>query len=164
MARVCPIRRTSPRYGRLSAHRPARRRLAPCVPLYLSHPWPLFDSPAALSGAFGSGAAFAFEDAFVLAQALALPNIPIEAALDTYDRVRAPRYRDLHGVLDIMGRNAKDVASLALDDDSHVAEAFKRNWQLENAWIYTYDVSAPRHTYRGEREMLQVTSTRALPV
>jgi hypothetical protein len=44
-------------------------------------------------------------------------------------------------VLDLMGRGAKDVAALGLDDDAHIAEAYKRTWQLESAWIYTYDVS-----------------------
>lgn len=55
-------------------------------------------SPSALSGAFGSGAAFAFEDAYVLAQALVYTharNENISEALRLYDEVRSPHYKNL---------------------------------------------------------------------
>lgn len=51
-------------------------------------------SRSALSGAFGSGAAFAFEDAYVLAQALAYTHSRdenISEALKLYDEVRYAR-------------------------------------------------------------------------
>jgi salicylate hydroxylase len=52
----------------------------------------------ALSGAFGSGAAFAFEDAYVLAAALQDAHTrskTVASALEAYDEVRIPRYADL---------------------------------------------------------------------
>ena len=52
----------------------------------------------ALSGAFGSGAAFAFEDAYVLAAALQDAHThgkTVASALAAYDEVRIPRYADL---------------------------------------------------------------------
>lgn len=55
-------------------------------------------SLSALSGAFGSGAAFAFEDAYVLAQALAYAHSRdenISEALKLYDEVRSPHYKSL---------------------------------------------------------------------
>lgn len=55
-------------------------------------------SRSALSGAFGSGAAFAFEDAYVLAQALVYTHSRdenISEALKLYDEVRSPHYKGL---------------------------------------------------------------------
>lgn len=52
------------------------------------------DASHPLSGAFGSGAAFAFEDAYVLAQALAYTHSRdenISEALKLYDEVRYAR-------------------------------------------------------------------------
>lgn len=50
------------------------------------------DSSHALSGAFGSGAGFAMEDGWVLAQALALFCNDRHRALELFDSVRLPYY------------------------------------------------------------------------
>ncbi|ODN73690.1 hypothetical protein L202_07235 [Cryptococcus amylolentus CBS 6039] len=66
----------------------------------------LGDASHPLSGAFGSGAAFAFEDAYVLAQALSYTYRQTQSgqgstkgavgeALELYDGVRSPHYKNL---------------------------------------------------------------------
>jgi salicylate hydroxylase len=53
------------------------------------------DASHPLSGAFGSGAAFAFEDAYVLARVLEYNKYDTAAALPLFDSIRAPRYEKL---------------------------------------------------------------------
>ncbi|WVQ82944.1 hypothetical protein IAT38_005080 [Cryptococcus sp. DSM 104549] len=106
----------------------------------------LGDASHPLSGAFGSGAAFAFEDAFVLARAIAYTHtqgLPLSEALRLYDEVRSPHYKSLYEVLNAMGNNAKEVLAITppLDDDGIVEETTRRNWSAANAWIYSYDVT-----------------------
>lgn len=106
----------------------------------------LGDASHPLSGAFGSGAAFAFEDAFVLSRALdraQRQGQSIADALEVYDAIRAPRYQDLFKVLDTMAANAKHVASEipASEPNARIEAATQLNWQLENGWIYAYNVS-----------------------
>lgn len=51
-----------------------------------------------MSGAFGSGAAFAFEDAYVLARAIDhvhQRSLGMETGLRLYDEVRSPHYKAL---------------------------------------------------------------------
>jgi 2-polyprenyl-6-methoxyphenol hydroxylase-like FAD-dependent oxidoreductase len=52
----------------------------------------------ALSGAFGSGAAFAFEDAYALSSAVHYvrqKGQPLRTALELYDTIRSPHYKNL---------------------------------------------------------------------
>lgn len=56
------------------------------------------DASHPLSGAFGSGAAFAFEDAYVLKAALGYAHdrgLGAGYALELFDSVRGPRYEGL---------------------------------------------------------------------
>lgn len=57
------------------------------------------DSSHALSGAFGSGAGFAMEDGWVLAQALARSGNDAGRALPLFDRVRVPYYHRMYAHL-----------------------------------------------------------------
>lgn len=104
------------------------------------------NSQSALSGAFGSGAAFAFEDAYVLSQAIDLAiktGRPIADALHEYDEIRSPHYEALYNVLDGYARNAKEVqtAHPELDDDEFVEELVRKGLAGNTQWIYKYDVS-----------------------
>lgn len=99
---------------------------------------------AALSGAFGSGAAFAFEDAYVLSQALSqsLNNgESIQKALEIYDEIRAPHYKALYEILDGTAANAKEVAGKELSEGEFVEEVVKKGLGSGTGWIYQYDVS-----------------------
>ncbi|KAL7419271.1 hypothetical protein Q5752_006108 [Cryptotrichosporon argae] len=104
------------------------------------------DASHPLSGAFGSGAAFAFEDAYVLSQtiAYALENgKPLASALKLFDDVRHPRYKGLYEILDRGIDNVKDVTSQHLSPDEHVRETVERNWKggEQGGWIYGYNVT-----------------------
>src|ERR1700712_4585844 len=58
------------------------------------------DSSHALSGAFGSGAGFAMEDGWVLAQALALFGNDLSKALPLFDEIRLPYYAKMYAHLE----------------------------------------------------------------
>ncbi|KAK4685492.1 microfibrillar-associated protein 1, partial [Tremellales sp. Uapishka_1] len=104
----------------------------------------LGDASHPLSGAFGSGAAFAFEDAYTLVSAIEYVQSrgePISRSLAIYDEVRSPHYTALYEVLDTMGQNAQAVKKTEVDGDAIVEETIKRNWKGENGWIYTHDIT-----------------------
>lgn len=99
-----------------------------------------------MSGAFGSGAAFAFEDAYVLSQAVQHARDtgkPLSSALKVYDKIRSPHYEALYGVLDGNVNSAKGIAAEhpEYDDDQFVEEIVTRGFGKGTAWIYSYDVS-----------------------
>lgn len=99
----------------------------------------------ALSGAFGSGAAFAFEDAYVLKAVIGYAlerSEDLGYALRLFDEVRGPRYQRLHAILDAGAGNIRDVRSLQLSPEKHVREVVARNWKGgdEGSWIYGYEV------------------------
>lgn len=57
------------------------------------------DASHPLSGAFGSGAAFAMEDGWILARAIEhtiTSNTTIKDALEIFQRIRAPYYERMH--------------------------------------------------------------------
>ncbi|OCF72395.1 salicylate hydroxylase [Kwoniella mangroviensis CBS 8886] len=106
----------------------------------------LGDASHPLSGAFGSGAAFAFEDAYVLAQALSYTHQrqkPISQALVLYDAVRSPHYKGLYEILNGFGVNVKELDAISppLEEQDYINERTRRNWGAENRWIYKYDVT-----------------------
>ncbi|WVQ72196.1 hypothetical protein IAR50_001742 [Cryptococcus sp. DSM 104548] len=105
------------------------------------------DASHPLSGAFGSGAAFAFEDAYVLSRAIAYAHQhqkTIGEALRLYDHVRSPHYKNLYAILNSFAQNTSATASShppSLDEDAYIAETTRKNWAASNDWIYTYDVT-----------------------
>ncbi|WWC97351.1 hypothetical protein V866_004230 [Kwoniella sp. B9012] len=106
----------------------------------------LGDASHPLSGAFGAGACFAFEDAYVLSKAVdqALKNgTSIANALKVYDVFRAPHYKALYQVLDGYARTAEEVKSLnaELSDDEFVEEIVQKGLAGNTQWIYEYDVT-----------------------
>ncbi|KAK8844851.1 hypothetical protein IAR55_006701 [Kwoniella newhampshirensis] len=106
----------------------------------------LGDASHPLSGAFGSGAAFAFEDAHVLARAIQYAhnhNRSVGEALKLYDEIRSPHYKSLYSVLNEFADNAKEIEAISppLEEDDMIAESTRRNWKTSNDWIYKYDVT-----------------------
>ncbi|WVF67004.1 hypothetical protein IAT40_001747 [Kwoniella sp. CBS 6097] len=106
----------------------------------------LGDASHPLSGAFGSGAAFAFEDAYVLAKALDYARAnsrPVGEALRLYDEVRSPHYKGLYAILNGFGKNAKEIEAISppLELNELINETTRRNWTTSNEWIYKYDVT-----------------------
>ncbi|EIW53855.1 FAD/NAD-P-binding domain-containing protein [Trametes versicolor FP-101664 SS1] len=106
------------------------------------------DASHPLSGAFGSGAAFAFEDAYALKHAIDFSrrrSQNLNYALELFDTVRAPRYKELYGVLDTFASNVADIKTQKPDigDDEYVAETTERNWQQAEGrgFIYGYNIA-----------------------
>lgn len=101
------------------------------------------DASHPLSGAFGAGAGFALEDAWVLGRAVAWARArgePLHAALDLFDAVRSPHYADLYAVLD--GYKATDVELTAaqLSPAEEIRQVVARNWSDRTRWMLFYQV------------------------
>ncbi|WVQ94612.1 hypothetical protein IAU59_001692 [Kwoniella sp. CBS 9459] len=115
------------------------------------------DASHPLSGAFGSGAAFAFEDAYVLAKALGYTRSTgksISQALRYYDEVRSPHYKGLYAILNSFGKNAKEIEAISppLELNELINETTRRNWTASNDWIYKYDVTQVWKEYIDAQE------------
>lgn len=102
------------------------------------------DSSHALSGAFGSGAGFAMEDAWVLAQSLEHFNHDLSKALPLFDRIRLSYYARMYAHL---SSEAKRRAN-ALQDigdpsfDERVANKIVSDGGADMSWIYDNDIEA----------------------
>ncbi|KAI0832942.1 FAD/NAD-P-binding domain-containing protein [Trametes gibbosa] len=106
------------------------------------------DASHPLSGAFGSGAAFAFEDAYALKSVIDFAYMrqqDLKYALELFDSVRAPRYKDLFGVLHTNMSNIDDINAQFpdIEDDDFVAQTTERNWQQaeSHGFIYGYNIA-----------------------
>ncbi|WVQ94358.1 hypothetical protein IAU59_001437 [Kwoniella sp. CBS 9459] len=104
------------------------------------------DASHPLHGAFGAGAAFAFEDAYVLAQAVGEAQrngTSVADAIQVYDEVRAPHYEALYHVLDDYADIAKEVeaANQGKDDNEFVESIVQKGLAGNTQWIYKYDVT-----------------------
>jgi salicylate hydroxylase len=99
----------------------------------------------ALSGAFGSGAAFAFEDAFVLAQAVAescqAGEDGLVTALETYDRMRGPHYKALYNILEGNASAAEEIRRAHANTEDVSEQIVQKALLGNHEWIYSYDVS-----------------------
>ena len=94
----------------------------------------------ALSGAFGSGAAFALEDAWTLGQAISHAlshDLPLAEALRLFDETRSPYYSKLFAELWRMGAAAEKGKHLPWDEQ--VADRIDERWGSHD-WIYLHDV------------------------
>ncbi|EIW72956.1 hypothetical protein TREMEDRAFT_59115 [Tremella mesenterica DSM 1558] len=102
------------------------------------------DASHPLSGAFGAGAAFAFEDAYILFSAIqhAWDNgQTLSEALENFDSVRAPFYERIFSVIDLMASNYSSALKQGTDLEDKVSRIVDQNWKdLETSWIYEYDV------------------------
>ncbi|TFK87874.1 salicylate hydroxylase [Polyporus arcularius HHB13444] len=105
----------------------------------------LGDASHPLSGAFGSGAAFALEDAWTLGQAIshALSHkLPLSEALRLFDETRSPYYSKLYTELRRMGAAAEKGKNLPWDE--RVADRIDERWGSHD-WIYLHDVRSTAH-------------------
>ncbi|OCF42528.1 hypothetical protein I317_03644 [Kwoniella heveanensis CBS 569] len=104
------------------------------------------DASHPLHGAFGAGAAFAFEDAYVLAQAVGeaqQKGTSVASAIQLYDEIRAPHYEALYHVLDDYADIAKEVEAVnhGKDDNEFVESIVQKGLAGNTQWIYKYDVT-----------------------
>lgn len=102
------------------------------------------DASHPLSGAFGAGAGFALEDAFVLGASIEWAvdaSGTLADALRLFDEVRSPHYKDLYGVLDGMARSNEELAKLQLPPNEEIQTRIGSMWKSENQWMYYYEVS-----------------------
>lgn len=104
------------------------------------------DSSHALSGAFGSGAGFAMEDGWIIAQALQHTGNDRHAALKLFNRIRVPYY---HRMYEHLGGAAKKRAAKLVElkvGEEEPSEEDKVRTKIIRAgadmsWIYQNDIS-----------------------
>ncbi|KAI2628461.1 hypothetical protein GGR54DRAFT_651302 [Hypoxylon sp. NC1633] len=100
------------------------------------------DAAHPLSGAFGAGAGFALEDAYVLGGALRWAHDegrPHARGLELFDRVRSPHYAALYRVLDEGALAERELAALRLSADEEIRYRVERVWNSKNQWMYYYE-------------------------
>ncbi|OAP61504.1 hypothetical protein AYL99_03707 [Fonsecaea erecta] len=107
----------------------------------------LGDASHPLSGAFGSGAAFALEDGWILARAIEytrdIPKGGLAQALEIFDAVRSPYYLRMYQYLDEQKRKAKEAVANAPDKSFESLLKIKMaSFGSEEGlpWIYHNDI------------------------
>lgn len=101
------------------------------------------DASHPLSGAFGAGAGFALEDAYVLANAIHWAwksDRPLQEALRLFDEVRSPHYKNLYDVLDGFATVNNSLAGKTLEPDDEIAQRVLGLWGERSTWMYYYEV------------------------
>ncbi|KAK8018323.1 hypothetical protein PG991_007513 [Apiospora marii] len=102
------------------------------------------DASHALSGAFGSGAGFAMEDGWVLAQALEHYRNDLTRTLPLFDKIRLPYYSRMYAYLErqAAGRAArlKEIGHPTYDD--RVRSKIITDGSGDMSWIYMHDIGA----------------------
>lgn len=94
-----------------------------------------------MSGAYGSGAAFALEDAWTLGAAVAHSvshDLPLAEALRLFDETRSPYYEQLYAELGRIGAATKKGEGLEWHE--RVRDRIDERWSNLD-WIYQKDVS-----------------------
>ncbi|KAI9742698.1 MAG: hypothetical protein M1818_003839 [Claussenomyces sp. TS43310] len=104
------------------------------------------DASHPLTGAFGSGAAFAMQDGYILARAIehtrSSPD-PLVGALEIFDSIRSPYYHRMYKFLDQQQKNIRDAKA------QNPEQTFEESLQLRvaafggedaMAWIYKADI------------------------
>lgn len=102
------------------------------------------DSSHALSGAFGSGAGFAMEDGWVLAQALQKSRNDLSKALPLFDDIRLPYYSRMYAHLaeQADGRKKKLEHIGNPTWDQRVLNKIIVDGGKNMDWIYQNDIEA----------------------
>ncbi|KAI0384480.1 FAD/NAD(P)-binding domain-containing protein [Hypomontagnella monticulosa] len=102
------------------------------------------DSSHALSGAFGSGAGFAMEDGWILAQALEYWKNDTSKALPMFDAVRLPYYSRMYAYLaseaDRRATKLKALRDPTFDD--RVKNKIITDGGKDMSWIYQHNIGA----------------------
>ncbi|EJT99011.1 FAD/NADP-binding domain-containing protein [Dacryopinax primogenitus] len=105
------------------------------------------DAAHPLSGAFGAGAAFALEDAYILMTTLGYArshNKTQTWALEVFDQIRGPHYEKLFHILNTYGNVNKEV--FAAEPPLSASDLVRTRLEKNNAaastgWIYKYDIT-----------------------
>lgn len=104
------------------------------------------DSSHALSGAFGSGAGFAMEDGWIIAQALQHTGNDRRKALDLFNRIRVPYYHRMYEYLDAGAKKRAarlaelEVGTGGLTDEERVkTKIIKEGGDM--SWIYQNNIA-----------------------
>ena len=101
------------------------------------------DSSHALSGAFGSGAGFAMEDGWTLAQCLLQHANDSAKALPLFDRIRLPYYKRMYEHLaSEAARRAEKTEGIDPSFDERVASKIISDGGKDMSWIYDHDAEA----------------------
>ncbi|KAK0374884.1 hypothetical protein CMEL01_14772 [Colletotrichum melonis] len=101
------------------------------------------DASHPLSGAFGAGAGFALEDVYALTQSVDWHwnnGGDLSAALELYDQIRSPHYRDLYKVLDDFGAMNTTLLSENLPVNEEIEERVRRAAESKSTWMYHYEI------------------------
>ncbi|KAK2017519.1 FAD/NAD(P)-binding domain-containing protein [Colletotrichum eremochloae] len=120
------------------------------------------DASHPLSGAFGAGAGFALEDVYALTRSIdwARRNAKgLPAALELYDQIRSPHYRDLYGVLDNFASLNSSLLAEKLPADEEIEERVRRTGESKSTWMYHYEIDKAVDKFLGAIGQLgQVTA------
>ncbi|TAQ86511.1 hypothetical protein B7494_g5166 [Chlorociboria aeruginascens] len=104
------------------------------------------DASHPLTGAFGSGAAFALQDGWILAQAIehtASSAQPLADALAIFDSIRSPYYHRMYKHLDQQAKNFQDAVASSPDQSfASKLNARVKGFGGENKldWIYQNNI------------------------
>ncbi|KAL6710382.1 hypothetical protein ACN47E_009328 [Coniothyrium glycines] len=100
------------------------------------------DSSHALSGAFGSGAGFAMEDGWILAQALAYYGNDLSRALPLFNAIRLPYYSRMYAYLASEAvRRAANLKTLGNPSfDERVKNKIIMDGGTDMSWIYENNI------------------------
>ncbi|KAF2096288.1 putative 3-hydroxybenzoate 6-hydroxylase [Rhizodiscina lignyota] len=99
------------------------------------------DSSHALSGAFGSGAGFAMEDGWILAQALSYFRNDLVKALRLFNEIRLPYYRRMYAHLESEAKlRAARLEALELPSEEDRVRVKVIRGGKDMAWIYSNDI------------------------
>lgn len=102
------------------------------------------DASHPLSGAFGAGAAFAFEDAHVLAGSLrwaAATGRSLDSALELFNQVRSPHYEALFQTLDEIAVERKRISREARSVEENIVGQIDNVSNPKHNWMLYHDVS-----------------------
>lgn len=112
------------------------------------------DASHALSGAFGSGAGFAMEDGWILAQALAYWKNDTSKALPLFDAIRLPYYSRMYAHLaseaDRRATKLKTLGNPSFDD--RVRNKIITDGGKDMSWIYQNDIGDVWKEWVGKLE------------
>ena len=100
------------------------------------------DASHALSGAFGSGAGFAMEDGWTLAQSLKLFGNDLDKALSLFNEIRLPYYAKMYAHLDEQKQKRTDTLGKIKTptEEDRVRSKVIGPGGKDMSWIYEHDI------------------------
>ncbi|OLN83310.1 Salicylate hydroxylase 2 [Colletotrichum chlorophyti] len=110
------------------------------------------DASHPLSGAFGAGAGFALEDVYALTRSVDWTRKNgkgLVEALNLYDQIRSPHYRDLYQVLDNFATLNSALLAENLPVEKEIEERVRRAGEKKSTWMYYYEVDKAVEKFFG---------------